>query len=103
MASPHGPAGKPCPARPWVCLLCPLAVFLPRHLPNLLRLKEFFACQFRAHPTPVFMAVFGPYAQRLDADILPRFDERMIAAAAHALAAAADDAVFIALRPEELA
>ena len=27
----HGPKGKPCPARPWVCLLCPLAVFAPRH------------------------------------------------------------------------
>ena len=25
----HGPPGKPCPARPWVCLLCPLAVFGP--------------------------------------------------------------------------
>ncbi len=35
----HGPPGKPCPARPWVCLLCPLAVFTPRHAANLLRLK----------------------------------------------------------------
>jgi integrase len=25
----HGPPGKPCPARPWVCLPCPLAVFTP--------------------------------------------------------------------------
>jgi hypothetical protein len=32
----HGPKGKPCPARPWVCLLCPLAVFAPRHAANLL-------------------------------------------------------------------
>ena len=23
--SPHAPAGTLCPARPWVCLLCPLA------------------------------------------------------------------------------
>ncbi|MBT2480802.1 hypothetical protein [Streptomyces sp. ISL-94] len=38
LAGLHGPAGKPCPARPWVCLLCPLAVFMPRHAPNLLRL-----------------------------------------------------------------
>ncbi len=29
----HGPAGKPCPARPWVCLLCPLAVFTPPGTP----------------------------------------------------------------------
>jgi hypothetical protein len=43
--SPHAPPGTPCPARPWVCLLCPLAAFVPRHLPNLLRLKEFFAQQ----------------------------------------------------------
>jgi len=42
----HGPPGKPCPARPWVCLLCPLAVFTPRHAANLLRLKGFFARQW---------------------------------------------------------
>lgn len=35
----HGPKGQPCPARPWVCLLCPLAIFAPKHAPNLLRLK----------------------------------------------------------------
>lgn len=38
LAGVHGPKGKPCPARPWVCLLCPLALFLPRHTTNLLRL-----------------------------------------------------------------
>ena len=43
----HGPPGKPCPARPWVCLLCPLAVFAPRHAANLLRLKAFFARQWK--------------------------------------------------------
>jgi len=42
----HGPPGKPCPARPWVCLLCPLAVFTPRHAANLLRMKAFFARQW---------------------------------------------------------
>ncbi|MEU7640064.1 alpha/beta hydrolase [Streptomyces sp. NPDC039016] len=31
------------PARPWVCLLCPLALFTPRHAANLLRMKAFFA------------------------------------------------------------
>jgi hypothetical protein len=41
--SPHAPAGTLCPARPWVCLLCPLAAFTPRHLPNLLRLEEYFS------------------------------------------------------------
>ncbi|WP_308165171.1 hypothetical protein [Nocardia noduli] len=66
LAGLHGPAGKPCPARPWVCLLCPLAVFAPRHLPNLFRLKAFFARQWAQMPAPQFMAVFGPHAQRLD-------------------------------------
>ena len=46
----HGPPGKPCPARPWVCLLCPLAVFTPRHAANLLRLKAFFARQWQQMP-----------------------------------------------------
>ena len=60
----HGPAGKPCPARPWVCLACPLAVFAPRHAPNLLRLRAFFARQWASHATgPVhgrFRAVCPP-------------------------------------------
>ena len=58
----HGPKGKPCPARPWVCLLCPLAVFTPRHAANMLRLKAFFARQWLQMPSAHFMAVFGPYA-----------------------------------------
>ena len=93
----HGPKGKPCPARPWVCLLCPLAVFAPRHLANLLRLKAFFSRQWRQMPAAQFMAVFGPYAVRID-QILDRFD------AAEATAAAAtvqDSDEEIPLRPEE--
>ena len=69
----HGPKGKPCPARPWVCLLCPLAVFAPRHAPNLLRLKAFFSRQWRQMPAAQFMAVFGPYSQRIS-QVLDRFD-----------------------------
>src|SRR6266481_6243399 len=46
----HGPPGKPCPARPWVCLLCPLAVFAPRHAGNLLRLKAWFSRQWAGMP-----------------------------------------------------
>lgn len=71
--SPHAPAGTLCPARPWVCLLCPLAAFAPRHLPNLLRLKEYFSQQGRRMPVAQFMRIFGPYAARLDEDVLPRF------------------------------
>jgi hypothetical protein len=62
----HGPKGKPCPARPWVCLLCPLVMFAPRHLPNLMRLKAFFVRQWKQIPAAHFMAIFGPYASRLD-------------------------------------
>ena len=68
----HGPPGKPCPARPWVCLLCPLAVFAPRHAANLLRLKAFFARQWQQMPAAQFMAVFGPYSTRIG-QILDRY------------------------------
>jgi hypothetical protein len=94
----HGPAGKPCPARPWVCLLCPLAVFTPRHAPNLLRLKAFFARQWTEMPSAQFMAVFGPYSTRI-AQILERYPAPVIAAAAAGVDDTSDDQ--IPLRPEE--
>jgi hypothetical protein len=89
--SPHAPAGTLCPARPWVCLLCPLSAFAPRHLPNLLRLKEFFSRQAAQMTTAAFMALFGPYATRLDGDILPRFATAAIEAAARNVAASTAD------------
>ncbi|MGW4382755.1 hypothetical protein [Kitasatospora sp. NPDC004531] len=98
LAGLHGPKGKPCPARPWVCLMCPLAVFLPRHAPNLLRLKAYFARQSRRMTTQQFLAVFGPYADRLDHDILTRFDERTLAQAAGVVE---DTDAELPLRPEE--
>ena len=94
----HGPPGRPCPARPWVCLLCPLAVFAPRHAVNLLRLKAFFSRQWRQMPAAQFMAVFGPYAARID-QVLERFGPAALASAS-ALVAGTDDE--IPLRPEEL-
>jgi hypothetical protein len=93
----HGPAGKPCPARPWVCLLCPLAVFAPRHAPNLLRLKAFFSRQWRQMPAAQFMAVFGPYSQRV-AEVLDRLDPAVVARAAAGVGDRDDE---IPLRPEE--
>jgi hypothetical protein len=93
----HGPKGKPCPARPWVCLLCPLAVFAPRHAANLLRLKAFFARQWQAMPAAQFMAVFGPYAQRIG-EVLGRFDPAVLAEAA---AGVGDHDGELPLRPEE--
>jgi hypothetical protein len=93
----HGPPGKPCPARPWVCLLCPLAVFTTRHAANLLRLKAFFVRQGRQLTVGQFAAVFGPYAQRVD-EVLDCFEPAVVTTAA-ALVADRDDE--IPLRPEE--
>ena len=93
----HGPKGKPCPARPWVCLLCPLAVFAPRHAGNLLRLKAFFTRQWQCMPAAQFMAVFGPYSQRI-AQVLDRFDPAVLAEASHHIADSDDE---LPLRPEE--
>lgn len=93
----HGPKGKPCPARPWVCLLCPLAVFAPRHAANLLRLKAFFTRQWQAMPAAGFMTVFGPYAERID-EVLRRYDPAVLTAAAAEVADRDDE---LPLRPEE--
>jgi hypothetical protein len=96
----HGPAGKPCPARPWICLLCPLAVFTPRHTVNVMRLKAFFARQWRQMPAARFLAVFGPYAQRAD-EIIDALSCHDPALAARAAAEAGDTDAGLALRPEE--
>ncbi len=93
----HGPKGRPCPARPWVCLLCPLAVFAPRHAINLLRLKAFFSRQWRQMPAAQFMAVFGPYSQRIG-QVLDRYDPSVLHAAACQVGDHDDE---LPLRPEE--
>jgi len=93
----HGPKGRPCPARPWICLLCPLAVFAPRHAVNLLRLKAFFSRQWQQMPAAQFMAVFGPYSQRIG-QVLDRFDPAVLDQAARYVA---DDDSELPLRPEE--
>ena len=94
----HGPKGKPCPARPWVCLLCPLAVFAPRHASNLLRLKVFFSRQWRQMPAAQFMAVFGPYSQRIS-QVLACYDPTVLAQASRGVGDHDDE---LPLRPEEL-
>jgi len=93
----HGQKGKPCPARPWVCLLCPLAVFAPRHATNLLALKAFFSRQWRQMPSGQFMAVFGPYSQRIG-EVLDHFDTTILAEAATGVGDRDDE---LPLRPEE--
>ncbi|WP_222131042.1 hypothetical protein [Streptomyces sp. CFMR 7] len=60
LAGLHGPADRPCPARPWVRLLCRLAVFMPRHIGNLLRRESFLLRQFRQMPTEYFVRVLAP-------------------------------------------
>jgi hypothetical protein len=98
LAGLHGPKGKPCPARPWVCLLCPLAVFAPRHAANLLRLKAFFSRQWQQMPAAQFMAVFGPYSQRIG-QVLDRFDPTILSGAARQVADCDSE---LPLRPEEV-
>lgn len=96
----HGPKGKPCPARPWVCLLCPLALFTPRHLPNLMRLRAFFARQWDQMPAAEFMRNFGPYDQRVAEILTPDVyfsSPALLGAAAHV----ADTDDELPLRPEE--
>jgi hypothetical protein len=97
----HGPKGKPCPARPWVCLLCPLAIFAPRHAVNLLRLKAFFSRQWQQMPAANFMAVFGPYSQRIT-QVLDRFDAAVLDQAARQVDDLDDLDDELPLRPEEL-
>ncbi|MER6617774.1 hypothetical protein [Streptomyces xantholiticus] len=96
----HGPRGKPCPARPWVCLLCPLALFTPRHLPNLMRLRAFFARQWDQMPSGEFMRNFGPYDQRVAEILTPGvyFPSPMLLEAAAPVADTDDE---LPLRPEE--
>ncbi|MEV6123782.1 hypothetical protein AB0M23_25275 [Streptomyces sp. NPDC052077] len=96
----HGPKGKPCPARPWVCLLCPLALFTPRHLPNLMRLRAFFARQWDQMPQAEFMGIFGRYDQRLAEILTPdaHFTSKALLAAA---AQITNDDTELPLRPEE--
>ncbi|MGW3932369.1 hypothetical protein ACWECC_30340 [Streptomyces microflavus] len=98
LAGLHGPADRPCPARPWVCLLCPLAVFMPRHIGNLLRLESFFLRQFRQMPTEHFVRVFGPFADRLSSGILPKSTKEARSWGAREVAG---DDTDLPLRPEE--
>ncbi|MFD5650571.1 hypothetical protein [Streptomyces sp. NPDC127039] len=96
-AGQHGPKGKPCPARPWVCLLCPLSLFAPRHAANLLRMKAFFARQWQQMPAAQFMAVFGPYTHRIE-QILTSYDPAELARLATVVTDTDDE---IPLFPEE--
>ncbi len=64
---------------------------------SLLRLKAFFARQWRRMPSATFMSTFGPYAARMD-QVLQHYPPAALAAAA---AAICDDDSGLPLRPEE--
>jgi hypothetical protein len=100
LSGQHGPKGKPCPARPWVCLLCPLAVFASRHATNLLRLKAYFSRRGRQVTSDQFMAELGPYAIRIDEVLkaLAAQDPKLLHRAARDVA---DTDGELPLRPEE--
>jgi hypothetical protein len=72
---------------------------MPRHAANLLRLRAFFARQYRQMTTAEFVAVFGPYADHLDREVLPAFPPVVLEAAAAAVADTDDQ---IPVRPEEM-
>jgi hypothetical protein len=100
LSGQHGPKGRPCPARPWVCLLCPLAVFGSRHATNLLRLKAYFSRRGRQVTATQFMAELGPYALRVDEVLqaLAAQDPKLLHRATHEVADTDDE---LPLRPEE--
>jgi hypothetical protein len=76
-------------------VMCPLAVFAPRHGVNLLRLKAFFPRQWQQMPAAQFMAVFGRCAARI-LQVLDRFDPTVLAAGAVHIADQDDE---LPLRP----
>lgn len=95
--SPYGTPGQPCPVPVWTCLCCPLAVFTPAKVPNLLRLRDHLDRQWQSLPAGEWMAVYGAANARLERDILPKFSAAVINAARAVITG--DDGVY--LRPEE--
>jgi hypothetical protein len=76
--SPHAPAGQPCPASFMLCLECPCARALPRHLPVQVLVHDRLA-ERRSQVTPLQWAqrLAAPHAQL--ADILARQGEAAVA------------------------
>ncbi|MDQ6614348.1 MAG: hypothetical protein M3083_06300 [Actinomycetota bacterium] len=57
--SPYGAAGQPCPVPVWTCLCCPMAVFTPSKVPNLLRLQDHLDRQWRSLRAEEWMVMYG--------------------------------------------
>ena len=98
--SPHGEAGSPCPAPVWSCLFCPLAVFTPSKVPNLLRLRAHLDRQSQSLPAGEWLSLYGAAHFRLERDILARFDAAVVDAAQVAVEVEGEDGDLY-LRPEE--
>jgi hypothetical protein len=79
--SPHSPAGQPCTAAAWVCLVCPLALVTPTKLPAILRLVEWMDAQYATLSTAEWQARFGAVWKAVHETVLPKFSDRTIAAA----------------------
>ncbi|MDQ6748501.1 MAG: hypothetical protein M3010_10420, partial [Candidatus Dormibacteraeota bacterium] len=97
--SPHGAPGVPCPSPVWTCLFCPLAVFTPAKVPNLLRLRDHLEAQWKALSAEEWMHLYGPAQVRLERDILARFPAAVLTAARADVTA--DDGPSLYLAPEE--
>jgi hypothetical protein len=97
--SPHGSPGAPCPSPVWTCLFCPLAVFTPSKVANLLRLRDHLEAQWKVLGAEEWMHLYGAAQVRLERDILPRFSESTLAAARSSISASDDPGPY--LRPEE--
>ena len=99
--SPHGPAGSPCPAPVWTCLSCPLAVFTPSHVPNLLRLRAHLDRQWRSLGSTEWMSAYGASHLRLERDILASFPPPLVHAAQAVVDGDLDPADGLYLPPEQ--
>ncbi len=96
-ASPHGPAGAPCPLPFWGCLECPNAVITARKLPAILSFLDFIEDQRRALHAGDWAVKFGRAHARIKSDVLPAFEAAIVTEARQVLAA---EPVPIYLPPE---
>lgn len=98
--SPFGEPGSPCPAPVWTCLFCPLAVFTPSKVPNLLRLRAHLDRQWVSLPASEWMSLYGAAHLRLERDILAGFGVAVVEAAQAIIDTDGEDGDLY-LRPEE--
>jgi hypothetical protein len=71
--SPFGTRGKPCPVAIWGCLECPNAVFMARHLPQVLTFLDFIERQRDELPDAEWNLRYGLAWQRIVHGIRNRF------------------------------